>query len=103
MWYLQFEKDECDQLVLDQLIKMKGNNMSKSYVKSRKEYDGPSEFDEKKILEAMKRVKGKRKPTSVALQEETIKDLKELGEKLGIPYQVLMRMFILEGLRRMKK
>ena len=77
--------------------------MSKSYAKSQKEYDEASEFDEKAILDAMKRVKGKRKPTSVALQEETIKDLKKLGDKLGVPYQVLMRMFILEGLKKMKK
>ena len=77
--------------------------MPKSYIKSLKEYDEPFKFDEKKILEAMKRVKGKRKPTSVALQEATIKDLKKLGEDIGVPYQVLMRMFILEGLRRMKK
>lgn len=77
--------------------------MSKSYAKSLKEYDESFKFDEKKILEAMKRVKKKRKPTSVALQEETIEDLKKLGEDLGVPYQVLMRMFILEGLKRMKK
>ena len=76
--------------------------MSKSYTKSLKEYEAPFEFDEKKILAAMKKVKGKRKPTSVALQEETIRDLKKLGDKLGVPYQVLMRMFILEGLKKMK-
>ena len=76
--------------------------MSKSYAKSRKEYDESNEFDATKILEAMKRVKGRRKPTSVALDENSIKELKKLGEKMGVPYQVLMRMFILEGIKRMK-
>ncbi len=78
--------------------------MAKSYVKSLKEYDEPSEFNEKKILEALKKsTKGKRKPTSVALEESTIKDLKKVASKLEIPYQVLMRMFIHEGLNKMKK
>ena len=78
--------------------------MAKSYVKSLKEYEEASVFDEKKILEALKKAtKGPRKPTSVALDEATIKDLKKLAAKLDAPYQVLMRMFILEGLRKMKK
>ncbi len=78
--------------------------MAKSYVKSQKEYDEPSEFDEKKILEALKKSsKGNKKPTSVALDEQTIEDLKKLATKMEIPYQVLMRMFILDGLRKMTK
>ncbi|MCB9095048.1 MAG: hypothetical protein H6621_08280 [Halobacteriovoraceae bacterium] len=77
--------------------------MVNSYVKSLKEYEEPSEFDEKKILEAMKKsLKGKKKPTSVALDEGTIKDLKKIASKMEIPYQVLMRMFILDGIRRLK-
>jgi hypothetical protein len=77
--------------------------MAKSYVKSLKEYDEPSVFDEKKILEALKKnTTGRRKPTSVALDESTIKDLKKISVKLDVPYQVLMRMFILEGIRKMK-
>lgn len=76
--------------------------MKKLYVKRLKEYEEESEFDEKKILEAMKRVTGGRKPTSVALEEKTIDDLKKVAKKKSIPYQVLMRMFIMDGLKRIK-
>lgn len=74
--------------------------MKNSYVKSKKEYEKTSLLDAEKILEAMKRVKGRRKPTSVALEESVIKQLKQAAEKLNIPYQVLVRLFILDGLRR---
>ncbi len=78
--------------------------MKKSYVKSIKEYDAPFELDSKKILAAMKRYKDlKKKPTSVALDETTISELKSVAEKQGIPYQVLIRVFILDGLERLKK
>ena len=78
--------------------------MKKSYVKSLKEYDAPFEIDSKKILAAMKRFKdSKKKPTSVALDETTIQSLKIVAEKQGIPYQVLIRVFILDGLGRLKK
>ena len=50
---------------------------------------------------AAKRLKKKRKlPTSIALEEETIRELKELADWRGVPYQVLMRMFILDGLHK---
>ncbi|MBI2340031.1 MAG: hypothetical protein HYU99_06690 [Deltaproteobacteria bacterium] len=78
--------------------------MKKSYVKSLKEYEGPFNLEAAKILEAMKRYKNARKkPTSVALDEATISELKQLAETQGIPYQVLIRVFILDGLERMKK
>ncbi len=78
--------------------------MKKSYVKSLKEYDSHFELDSKKILAAMKRFKdSKKKPTSVALDETTIHELKAIAEKQGIPYQVLIRVFILDGLDRLKK
>ena len=52
----------------------------------------------------MKRYKDSRKkPTSVALDEITIQQLKMVAEKQGIPYQVLIRVFILDGLDRLKK
>ena len=71
------------------------------YVKSDKMYDVGSQFEKGKILAAAKRLKKKRKyPTSVALAEETIGELKALAEWRGVPYQVLMRMFILDGLHR---
>lgn len=78
--------------------------MKKSYVKSRKEYEEPFELDSDKILAAMKRFKdAKKKPTSVALDETTIQELKKVAEKKGVPYQVLIRVFILDGLERLKK
>jgi hypothetical protein len=76
--------------------------MAKSYVKSLKEYDH-IEFDPKSILQALKKSANKKKPTSVALEEETIQELKLIAEKLEVPYQVVMRMFILEGIQRVKK
>ncbi len=45
----------------------------------------------------------RRKPTSVALDECTLKDLKALAAHHGIPYQVLMRIFILRGIEGMKQ
>jgi len=61
------------------------------------------EFDKKAALAARKQLKAKKKPTSIALEEETIEELKELASTKGIPYQVLMRSFILEGLKKSKK
>ncbi len=77
--------------------------MKKMYAKSLKEYEEPSYFDEKKLLEAMKKAAKRRKPTSVALEEKTIKELKKLADKKNVPYQVLMRMFILDGLKKIKE
>ena len=78
--------------------------MKKSYAKSLKEYEGEFELDSKKILAAMKRYKDSpKKPTSVALDTTTIQELKAVAEKQGIPYQVLIRVFILDGLDRLKK
>ncbi|MBC7540347.1 MAG: hypothetical protein H7281_16105 [Bacteriovorax sp.] len=61
------------------------------------------EFDKKSAQSARKLLKSKKKPTSIALEEETIEELKELAALKGIPYQVLMRSFILDGLRKSKK
>lgn len=78
--------------------------MKKSYVKSLSEYKGPFNLDAAKILAAMKRYKNMRKkPTSVALDDETVLKLKQLAETQGIPYQVLIRVFVLDGLERLKK
>ncbi len=78
--------------------------MKKSYAKSKKEYNDEFSLDADKILAAMKRYKNsKKKPTSVALDETTIKELKKIASKQGIPYQVLIRVFILDGLDRLKK
>ena len=78
--------------------------MKRSYAKSLKEYEGPFELDAAKILEAMRRHgRAKKKPTSVALDEATIRDLKAVAAKQGIPYQVLIRVFILDGLHRLHR
>ena len=78
--------------------------MKPTYVKSENSYSATSRFEKKKILEAAKRLKKKRKlPTSIALEETTIKELKALAEWRGVPYQVLMRMFIIDGLRHSQK
>jgi predicted DNA binding CopG/RHH family protein len=51
----------------------------------------------------MRRLKGsRRKPTSIALEEALLKELKEVADKKGVPYQVLMRLLITDGLKRLK-
>ncbi len=75
--------------------------MKRTYVKSLKEYEGDSQFNEKKLLDAAKRLKNSRKlPTSIALEKETVRELKSLADERGVPYQVLMRMFIIDGLKK---
>ena len=75
----------------------------KKYVKSEKGYE-ESEFEEKKIRAAMKRRKAGRKiPTSVALDPEFVLALKEEAEHRGVPYQVLLRMFIVDGFKKLRK
>jgi predicted DNA binding CopG/RHH family protein len=74
----------------------------RKYAKRLKEYN-KIEFDPKEIIEGMSRLKGaRRKPTSVALEEELLKDLKGLAQKRGVPYQVLMRLLIADGIKRLK-
>lgn len=81
--------------------KKKGACMKK-YAKKLKNYD-KIDFDPKEIIEGMSRLKGaRRKPTSVALEEELLKELKALASKRGVPYQVLMRLLIADGLKRLK-
>ena len=78
--------------------------MKRYYAKSLKEYNAPIEMDEKKLLKSVGNLKKTHKlPTSVALDISTIKGLKQLAEKKGVPYQVLMRMFIVEGLGKTNK
>lgn len=78
-----------------------GGYMKKS-AKRLKAYD-KIEFDSKEIIEGMSRLKGaRRKPTSIALEEELLKELKAIASKRGVPYQVLMRLLIAEGVKRLK-
>jgi hypothetical protein len=74
--------------------------MTKRYAKSLPEYD-EVEFDEEAVLKS-RRV-GRKMPTSVSLPPEVVEELKLIAEKKGIPYQVLMRSFIIEGLEKLKK
>lgn len=74
----------------------------KKYAKKSKAYD-KIDFDPKEIIEGMSRLKGaRRKPTSVALEEELLNELKALATKRGVPYQVLMRLLIADGIKRLK-
>lgn len=45
----------------------------------------------------------RKRPTSVALDDATVSELKRLAGKQGIPYQVLIRVFILDGLEHLRK
>lgn len=74
----------------------------KRYAKRLKEYD-KIDFDPKEIIAGMRRLKGaRRKPTSIALEEDLLKELKTMADKKGVPYQVLMRLLIADGLKRLK-
>jgi predicted DNA binding CopG/RHH family protein len=74
----------------------------KKYAKNLKTYE-KIEFDDKEIIEGMSRLKGaRRKPTSIALEEELINELKSIAHQRGVPYQVLMRLLIAEGVKRLK-
>lgn len=74
----------------------------KKYAKRSKSYDR-IDFDTQAIVAGMRRLKGtRRKPTSVALEEELIHELKSLADKRGVPYQILMRLLIADGVKRLK-
>ena len=73
------------------------------FVKSEPGYQKAT-YDRKKVRSAARRLKTARKqPTSIALAPEVILQLKQEAEERGLPYQVLMRMLIVEGLKRIKK
>ena len=74
----------------------------KKYAKRLKEYE-KIEFDTDAIIAGMRRLQGaRRKPTSIALEEDLLKELKDVAHKKGVPYQVLMRLLIADGLKRLK-
>jgi predicted DNA binding CopG/RHH family protein len=75
----------------------------KQYAKRLKQYE-KIDFDPKEIIAGMSRLKGaRRKPTSIALEEEMIRELKQIASQRGVPYQVLMRLLIADGIKRLKK
>ncbi len=73
--------------------------MKKRYAKSLPEYDDV-EFDEESVLNSRKILR--KMPTSISLPPDIVEELKKIAAKKGIPYQVLMRSFIIEGLQRLK-
>ncbi len=81
-------------------IKKKGAFRKDKYVISASEYD-EVEVDEVAVKKSRKIAR--KMPTSVSLPPEVVEELKEVAQKKGIPYQVLMRSFIIEGLDKMKK
>jgi predicted DNA binding CopG/RHH family protein len=73
------------------------------YVKNQTEYRRVS-YEARPIKAAAKRAATARKqPTSVALDPQLIAELKSEATARGVPYQVLMRMFIVEGFKRLKR
>ena len=73
------------------------------YAKSESEYK-KVDFESSQIRAAVKRATdARKKPTSVALDPRLIEDLKAEARTRGVPYQVLMRMFIVDGFRRLKR
>ena len=75
--------------------------MKRKIIKSKPEYD-KIEFDSKKSKKAQSKIRRKM-PTSLTLPPEVVDELKKIATIKGIPYQVLMRSFILEGLENLKK
>lgn len=74
----------------------------KKSVKRLKSYER-IDFDAQEIIAGMSRLKGsRRKPTSIALEEDLLNELKKVAGKKGVPYQVLMRLLISDGLKRLK-
>ena len=78
------------------------------YVKSEKGYEKSFKADWKAVKSGLKKVRAeqgqpKKVPTSIALDPRFVAELKKEAEARGIPYQILMRMFIIEGFQRMKK
>ena len=73
----------------------------RNFVKNEKGYS-KVKYNAKAIKDAYSKAKTKKKhPTSVNLPEEVITELKSLALKLDVPYQTLMRKFIIEGLQKL--
>jgi predicted DNA binding CopG/RHH family protein len=81
--------------------------MSK-YVKNEKGYEKSFDADWKAVKKGLKKVRAevgepRKVPTSVALDPRFVLELKKEARSRGIPYQILMRMFIVDGFQRLKK
>lgn len=78
------------------------------YVKNEKGYEKSVKADWEAVKKGLKKARTetgepKKIPTSVALDPRFVAELKKEAERKGIPYQIMMRMFIIEGFQRMKK
>lgn len=78
------------------------------YVKNEKGYEKSFGADWAAVKKGLKKVRAevgepRKVPTSVALDPRLVADLKKEAKLRGIPYQILMRMFIIEGFKRLKK
>ncbi len=78
------------------------------YVKNEKGYEKTLQADWEAVKKGLKKVRAqigepKKVPTSVALDPRLVADLKKEAKARGIPYQVLIRMFIIEGYKKMKR
>jgi hypothetical protein len=75
--------------------------MARWYVKCSPIYQGPFDLAPEHVLSAMRRHKtARKKPTSVALDERTLQELKAVSDQQSISYQALIRVFILRGIER---
>ena len=77
------------------------------YVKSEKGYEKSFNADWKAVKKGLKKARvkvgePKKVPTSIALDPRFVAELKKAAEARGIPYQIMMRMFIIEGFQRLK-
>jgi predicted DNA binding CopG/RHH family protein len=86
---------------------MKGRNMPR-YVKNEKGYEKSVKADWNAIKNGLKKARSnrgepKKTPTSVALDPRFIIELKHEAKLRGVPYQIMMRMLIVEGFQRLKK
>ncbi len=78
------------------------------YVKNEKGYEKSFQADWKAVKNGLKKARAeagepRKVPTSIALDPRFIAELKKAAQAKGVPYQILMRMFIVEGFQRMKK
>ena len=78
------------------------------YVKNEKGYEKSVKADWAAVKKGLKKARAeagepRKVPTSVALDPRFVEELKKEAEARGVPYQILMRMFIIEGFQRMKK
>ncbi len=81
--------------------------MSK-FVKNEKGYEKSFSADWNAVKEGLKKVRGKKNaskkiPTSIALDPEFLEELKHEAHERSIPYQILMRMLLVEGFKKLKK